>query len=277
VRESLDEGKKGIIVCKIGGSIVEGIHPTFIADLKSLRDSGARVVLVHGGGDQVTEIAEKLGKKQRFIKSPDGISSRYTDKETAEIFTMVMSGLVAKRIVQSLGRDGIEAVSLTGLERGMIRAERKNRLVIVDDRGRKLAIDGGYTGKISEVRTGYVETILDSGAVPVISPVAASLEWDLLNVDGDRACSHVAGAMGANAAVFLTDVEGLLLGDSVVSKLTAAEAREAVKRVGAGMDKKLIAAAEAVERGAGMSVISSGLVENPLSSALARKGTVITP
>jgi acetylglutamate/LysW-gamma-L-alpha-aminoadipate kinase len=266
-----------IVVCKIGGSVAEGLHPSFTNDLKALLGSGSRVVLVHGGGDQVTDIAERLGKKQRFVRSPEGITSRYTDRETAEIFAMVMSGLVAKRLVWGLARGGVSAVSLSGLDAGLIRAERKDRLIIVDDRGRKLAIEGGYTGRITGVNVAYLEAVLASGMVPIISPVAAGGEWEPLNVDGDRACAHLAGAMGAGAAVFLTDVEGLRLDGELVKRMGAAEARAAVRRVGAGMDKKLLAAAEAVEKGAHLAVIASGLVANPLSAALAGSGTIVTP
>ena len=135
-----------IIVCKIGGSIIAGVNPTIVDDIKSLRESGTDVVLVHGGGDQVTEIAEKMGKKQEFITSPEGIKSRYTDKETAEIFTMVMSGLLAKQIVQTLEKNGIQSLSLTGIDGMLLRAQRKKKLIVMDDRGRKLAIEGGFQG-----------------------------------------------------------------------------------------------------------------------------------
>ena len=108
---------------------------------------------------------------------------------------------------------------------------------------------------------------MSNNLVPVISPVAAGEEFELLNVDGDRACSHVAGALKADAAIFLTDTEGLILDDVVVSKMSTEEGRKALPRIGAGMDKKVIAAVEAVEMGAKMSVIASGLKENPLQKA----------
>ena len=125
------------IVCKIGGSVIGGVNPTIIEDIKQISSSGAKIVLVHGGGDQVTEIAEKLGKKQKFVSSPEGIKSRYTDKETAEIFTMVMSGLLSKKIVQTLVSNGINAMSLSGVDCSLLVAERKQRLVIIDERGKK--------------------------------------------------------------------------------------------------------------------------------------------
>jgi [amino group carrier protein]-L-2-aminoadipate 6-kinase len=265
-----------IIVCKIGGSIIDGVNPSIIDDIKNLRKDGSNVILVHGGADQVTAFAEKLGKQQKFITSPGGIKSRYTDKETAEIFMMVMSGQLSKQIVQILEKSDIPCVSLTGIDGNLLSAERKKKLIALDDRGRKIAIDGGYTGKIDSVNTELLEVLVSSRFVPLISPVALSEEFDFLNVDGDRACSHIAGAMKADAAVFLTDTEGLILDDKVVTSMQTPEAKEALPRIGSGMDKKVIAAIEAVEMGAKMSVIASGLKENPLKNALSGIGTVIS-
>jgi acetylglutamate/LysW-gamma-L-alpha-aminoadipate kinase len=263
------------IVCKIGGSVIEGINPTVIDDIKQMRLEGARLVLVHGGGDQVTAIAEKIGKKQEFITSPEGIKSRYTDKQTAEIFTMVMSGLLAKQIAQTLLKNGIEPVTLTGLDGQLLCAIRKKKLVIIDERGRRVMIDGGYTGKISRVNAALLDRILSDKYVPIVSPVAISEEFDLLNVDGDRACSSVAGALNADAAIFLTDTEGLILDDRVVPELSTKEAREVLPKIGAGMNQKIMAAIEAVETGARKSVIASGLKNNPLQNAISERGTVI--
>ncbi len=272
----IEESSTKSIVCKIGGSIIEGVDPSIVDDIKSLGARGVRTVLVHGGGDQVTEYAEKLGKKQRFITSPEGIKSRYTDKETAEIFTMVMNGLLSKKIVQTLLANGINAISLSGLDGSLLMAERKQRLVIIDERGRKVAIEGGYTGKISAVNTKLLSNLFDLSIVPVISPVAAENgNWNLLNIDGDRACSHIAGALKADASIFLTDTEGLILDGSVVKNLTTEEAKKALSSIGPGMDKKVIAAVEAVEMGSRKSVISSGLRKNPIQKALNNEGTVI--
>jgi [amino group carrier protein]-L-2-aminoadipate 6-kinase len=266
------------IVCKIGGSIIGGTDSSLVANIRDVMESGAKIAIVHGGGDQVTEIAEKLGKPQRFITSPEGIKSRFTDQETSEIYAMVMSGLLSKKIVRTLEQNGLSAVSLTGLDCGTLRAARKKKLIILDERGRKVAIDGGYTGKISGVNTDFLNRLMDSSILPVISPVAADEEnWDLLNVDGDRACSHVAAALRASAALFLTDTEGVMLDGKVVEKATTKEAREFLPKIGSGMDKKVIAAVEAVEMGAKKSIIASGLRTNPLKNALADKGTVIYP
>jgi acetylglutamate/LysW-gamma-L-alpha-aminoadipate kinase len=269
--------KTKTLVCKIGGSIIDGVNPTIIDDIKRLRAEGTKVVFVHGGGDQVTEIAEKLGKKQTFVTSPEGIKSRYTDKETMEIFAMVMCGLISKRIVQTLVRNGINALSISGLDALFLIAERKQRLVILDDRGRKVAIEGGYTGKITNVNSALLNNLLDLSIVPVVSPVAAENgNWNLLNVDGDRACSHIAGAIKADVSLFLTDTEGLILHNEVVKSMTMAEARKALPQIGSGMDKKIIAAIEAIEMGTKKSIIASGLRVNPIEGALRGLGTVIS-
>jgi [amino group carrier protein]-L-2-aminoadipate 6-kinase len=246
--------------------------------MKELIQQGTRLVVVHGGGDQVTEIAEKLGKPQKFITSPEGIKSRFTDRETAEIYAMVMSGLLSIKIVRALAESGLSSLSLTGADCGLLRATRKKRLVILDERGRKVAIDGGYTGKISSVNTAFLGELLSSSIIPVISPVACDSEnWDLLNVDGDRACSHIAGALRADATIFLTDTEGVLLDGKVIEKIKTEEARKLLPKIGSGMDKKVIAAVEAVEMGAKKSIIASGTKKDPLKNALSENGTVILP
>src|SRR5512142_745383 len=149
-----------LLVIKMGGSILkEGTATDLVADLKEVAKSH-KVVLVHGGGAEVTEIASKLGKEQKFIMSPEGFRSRYTDKETVEIYTMVMAGKINKQLVLALEEQGISAVGLSGLDAGLLRAERKTRLIAVDERGRKRVIDGGYTGKISQVNIELLNLLL---------------------------------------------------------------------------------------------------------------------
>jgi len=261
-------GSRSVYVCKVGGSIIEGVHPSIVENIKAIVGRGEGVVLVHGGGDYVTEVAERLGKKQVFVTSPEGIRSRYTDRETAEIYTMVMSGLLAKRIVLLLERSGLGCVSLSGVDYGLIRAERKKRLTVIDERGRKVVVEGGYTGRITSVNTHILGLFIEQGIVPVVSPVALGEEYELLNVDGDRACAGIAGALEARCAVFLTDVEGVYSNGELVRTLSVEGARALLPKVGNGMDVKLLAAVEAVEKGAHMSVISSGLKENPIDAAL---------
>ncbi len=184
------------IVIKLGGDMVKGQFPAgLLADLKKLGPAH-QLILVHGGGDVVTEIATKLGKEQRFVVSPDGIRSRYTDRETMDIFTMVMCGLIAKKLVETLSTNGIRAVSLSGLDGGILRATRKKKLLIVDERGRKVVIDGGYTGRMQSADGTVLDALLERGFVPLVSPIAMGDDSEPLNVDSDRAAAYVAMGRG---------------------------------------------------------------------------------
>ena len=265
------------IVVKVGGSIKkEGVPAALVEDVASLAQSH-QLVIVHGGGDVVTQYATRLGKEQRFVVSPEGIRSRYTDRETAEIYQMVMTGLLAKRLVSALGGAGVRGVSLSGLDGQLLRGRRKTKLVIVDDRGRKVAVEGGYTGKVAGVNTALLDTLLSQGYVPVVSPVAAGEAGEPLNVDGDRTASSVAAGSKADSVVFLTDVDGLTLDEELVAHLTPAEASSSLPKIGFGMQKKVMAAVEAVEGGVKEAVICSGTAVGPLSRALAHdRCTVIS-
>lgn len=263
-----------MITIKIGGSVVDNLHPSTISDIKKIvKQEG--VVLVHGGGKEVTKVSEALGKKPEFVVSPSGIKSRYTDKETAEIFTMVMSGKINKTIVRMLQKNGINAIGLSGVDGKIIQAERKKKLLIVNEKGRKQAIDGGYTGKITDVNAPLVQSLLKDGYTPVISPIAISEESDFLNVDGDRAAAYVAGKIQSDKVLFLTNVDGLLIDEKLVKNLTLAEAKEIRPKIGFGMEKKILAATEALDMGVKEALIANGQKENPISSAIAHENCTV--
>lgn len=263
------------VVVKIGGSLLrQGMPAALLDDMAGLSRT-TQIAVVHGGGETVTEIATKLGKEQRFVVSPEGIKSRYTDRETAEIYTMVMSGMLAKGIVLSLRSKGISAVSLTGLDGSLFSGKRKKKLVIVDERGRRLLIEGGYTGKVESVNSSLVDILMTGGYVPVISPVAVGEDSEPLNIDGDRAASALASGISADAVVFLTNVEGLLLDGKLVERLSISEAAAKLPQVGFGMQKKVIAAIDSVKAGVKEALICSGARDQPLSNALAHRGCTV--
>ena len=265
-----------MITIKIGGSVVDNLHPSTIDDIKKVVEQEG-VILVHGGGKEVTKVTEQLGKEPKFVVSPSGIKSRYTDKETSEIFTMVMSGRINKTIVQMLQKNGINAIGLSGMDGKTIEANRKKKLMIMNEKGRKQVIDGGYTGKISNVNSDLIKTIMDKGYTPVISPIAISEESEFLNVDGDRAAANVAGYVKADKVLFITNVDGLLMEDKLVEKLSLEEAKEIMPKIGFGMEKKILAATEALEMGVKEALIANGQRENPISSAMEHNNcTVIT-
>ena len=264
-----------MITIKIGGSVVDNLHPSTISDIKKVAEQEG-VILVHGGGKEVTKVSEQLGKEPKFVTSPSGIKSRYTDLETAEIFTMVMSGRINKTIVRMLQKNGINAIGLSGVDAKIIQAERKKKLLIINEKGRKQAIDGGYTGKISEVNSSFIQSLLDQGLTPVISPIAISEEGDFLNVDGDRAAAYVAGKVKSDKVLFITNVDGLIMDEKLVENLSLAEAKEIRPKIGPGMEKKILAATEALDMGVGEALIGNGQKENPISSAISHdKCTVI--
>lgn len=266
-----------LIIIKLGGSIVGNeVSQTLLEDIKSVH-SQRKIVLVHGGGDQVTEIAEKLGKEQSFIVSPGGIRSRYTDWETVVIYTMVMVGKINKIIVSTLQGAGINAIGLSGVDGAIIRAQRKKKLIVIDEKGRKKVIEGGYTGKIQSVNSDLFNILLAKNYLPVIAPIALGEEYELLNIDGDRAAAYVAGGLRADKVIFLTDVSGVMMNDKLIEKLSVSEAKELMPKIGFGMEKKILASIEAIEMGAKESIIASGLVRNAIESAIAHKnGTVIS-
>ena len=263
-----------MITIKIGGSVVDNLHSTTISDIKKVVESEG-VILVHGGGKEVTKVSEQLGKEPKFVVSPSGIKSRYTDQETAEIFTMVMSGRINKTIVRLLQKNGVNAIGLSGVDAKILQAERKKKLIIVNEKGRKQAIDGGYTGKITEVNVKFIKSLLEQGYTPVISPIAISEEFDFLNVDGDRAAAYVAGKVQADKVLFITNVDGLLMDEKLVTDLTLAEAKEIRPKVGFGMEKKILAATEALDMGVKEALIANGQKENPISAAIAHENCTV--
>jgi [amino group carrier protein]-L-2-aminoadipate/L-glutamate 6-kinase len=263
-----------MITVKIGGSVVNGLSTSAILDIKNIL-SREKLILVHGGGKEVTDIAVRLGKEQKFVVSPGGVKSRFTDKETAEIYTMVMSGKINKEIVKTFLQYGIRAVGISGIDGGLLKASRKKKLVILNDKGRKMTIEGGFTGKIGAVDANLLDTLTGRGYLPLVSPIALSEEFDYLNVDGDRAAAYIAAGTGADKVVFLTNVKGLILDGNLVTHMTLAEANSIISKIGFGMEKKVFACTEALNMGVNEAIIGSGYVDDPVSSALAHNNCTV--
>jgi [amino group carrier protein]-L-2-aminoadipate 6-kinase len=267
-----------VLIIKLGDRVMESaLSEQSLKDLRAVA-SKTSIVLVHGGGGTVTRVAENLGIQQKFVVSPEGFRSRYTDEETVQVYTMVMAGKINKNIVRRLQQAGIPAVGLSGLDGGLIRAQRKQRLVVAGENGRKRVIDGGYTGRITGVNAALLESLIESGYVPVIAPIAMSEAFEPLNVDGDRTAAYVAGALRAEQLLLLTDVDGLSYDGQLVSTMNAGQAKQLLPRIGPGMITKTYAALEAVSMGVKSVKIGKGTLENPFSTALSQEsGTRILP
>lgn len=265
-----------LVVVKLGGRVLQENLSMLTQDIKNQLSKKHYFVLVHGGGTEVSEIASKMGKKQKFVVSPKGFRSRYTDKETLEIYTMVMMGRINKRITAALQSEGICGVGLSGIDGLLVKAKRKKRIIILDDRERKRVINGGYTGQIREVRSKLLRLLLRNGCIPVIAPIAISEEYEPLNVNGDRMAAHIARAVKADKLLLLTDVSGIMVNGKTLPKTTISELERMLSKVGPGMMTKAYATIEALKLGVGEVVISSGLEKKPVTLSLSHKcGTVV--
>ena len=262
------------VVVKVGGRVVDSNLEGVLESI-AIHSRSHELFIVHGGGDQVTRYSVKMGVKPRFVVSPSGVRSRYTSLEELEVYVMVMAGKINKEIVAGLYRRGVKAVGLTGADGGLLVAERKKRIIIVDERGRKRVIEGGYTGRIIRVNKSLIEKLSEMGYTVVVAPIAVSGEGELLNVDGDQAACSIAGALKADYLVMLTDVEGLIMDGEVVRRIGVGEVEEMASKAGFGMNRKLLMIKKALEEGVGRAVIASGLVKDPVGEALSGNGTVI--
>ncbi len=265
------------IVVKLGGA--EGVDFSAIcADVAVLLQQGKRFVLVHGGSAEANALGEALGAPPRFITSPSGYTSRYTDRKTLEIFVMAVNGKVNTLLVEQLQRLGVNALGLSGLDGRLLLATRKEAIQSVEN-GKRILIRDDYTGKIEQVNAGLLQTLLDSGYLPVLAPVAASQKGEALNVDADRAAAMIAAALHAEILILLTAVPGLMRAfpdeSTVIPRLSQTQLEEALNYAEGRMKKKVLGAQEALQGGVQQVIIADGRVATPISNALAGKGTVI--
>jgi acetylglutamate/LysW-gamma-L-alpha-aminoadipate kinase len=262
-----------MIVVKCGGRVIKD---SFDILLRSVLQYNDKIILVHGGGDIVNEYSKKMGIDPLFVTSPEGIRSRYTSKEELDVYIMVMN-LINKKIVTSLVSNGKKSIGLTGADGPIVLAERKKRIVIIDERGKKRIIDGGYTGKITQVNSNYIFSLLTIFDDMIIAPLAVDInENTLLNVDGDQMAFNIAKATKADILILLTDVNGVMIEGKIINNLSADEARDLSRKVGAGMNRKLLMASEAVNSGVKKVIIAQGKIEDSINNALKGNGTVIS-
>ncbi|HHT80288.1 MAG TPA: acetylglutamate kinase [Spirochaetales bacterium] len=232
-----------VVVVKYGGSAMvdEALCASVIQDIAMLKYIGLKPVVVHGGGNEITSMLTRLGKKTEFI---DGL--RITDAETAKIAEMVLSGSIGKSLVEKLQSVGIQAAGISGKDGRTLLCSRKK-----DDKERDL----GFVGQIDKVDTTLLKTLIDNGFVPVLSPVGVDEESHTYNVNADYAASAVAGALDAQKLIFLTDVEGILKdkddASTLFSSLTRREALQYIEDgiIVGGMIPKVQCCLDALEKG----------------------------
>ena len=265
-------------VIKLGGGEGNALEPALLELARRWHD-GQRWVLVHGGSARTNEVATALGHPPRFVTSPAGYTSRRTDAETAQIFTMVVAGDLNKQIVRRLQALGVDALGLSGLDGRLLEARRKRALRVVEN-GRQRILRDDYTGTVKRVNADLLRSLLDQGYAPVICPPALGEDHEALNVDGDRAAAAIASALGAQRLLLLTGAPGLLrdaeMPESVIPSLDRTHLEQATRDYAQGrMRLKLRAAGEALEGGVGAVHIAASDRPDPLSRSLAGEGTVI--
>lgn len=268
---------KSIIVVKLGGT--EGVDFSAIcADAAELLAQGQKLVFVHGGSAEANSLGEALGTPPKFITSPSGYTSRYTNRETMEVFLMAVNGKVNSLLTEQLHGLGINAFGLSGMDGGLMVAARKDAIQSVENGKRKIIRDD-YTGKIETVNVALLEMLLGAGYLPVIAPVAVSQKGEALNVDADRAAAMVASALKAETLILLTAVPGLMKNfpdeSTLVRRLPQSQLPAALEAAQGRMKKKVLGAEEALKGGVGKVIIADGRIASPISSAIAGNGTVI--
>ncbi len=252
-----------IVVIKYGGNamINEELKMSVMRDIVLLRLIGVKVVLVHGGGPEISEMLKKIGKESVFI---DGL--RYTDEETAEVVRMVLAGKINKSLVNLLESIGGKALGLCGIDGHMMKCCKENEKL-------------GYVGKIVEMDTKVITDALNAGYIPVVSTVGYDDEGHIYNVNADTASAVIAGALGATSLILMTDIAGVLRNrddaNSLIEKIYVSEIPSLVKQgiISGGMIPKIDCCREAIRRGVKKVFIIDGRVAHSiLVETLSDKG-----
>ncbi len=258
-----------IVVIKYGGNAM--INPQLkeqvMEDIALLWLIGVKVVLIHGGGPEISQTMERLGKKAVFV---DGL--RVTDQETVDIVQMVLAGKVNKTLVNLIQMKGGHAVGLSGIDGGIIEAKMKNEAL-------------GYVGQITKIRTQPITDLLEKNYVPIISTVASDRQGNVYNINGDTAAAYIAGALGAERLIMMTDIAGILMDkddpSTLIPHITVEEAGKLYDNgiISGGMIPKVDCCIEALEHGVKNVVIMDGRIPHSILMELLTDegaGTMVT-
>ena len=242
------------VVIKYGGNamINEDLKQQVMEDICLLWLIGVKVVLIHGGGPEISETMKRLGKQAQFV---GGL--RVTDKETVDIVQMVLAGKVNKTLVNLLQMKGGHAVGVSGIDGGIIEATMKDEAL-------------GYVGKITRIRTRPITDLLEKNYIPVVSTVASDRQGNTYNINGDTAAAWIAGALHAERLIMMTDIAGILRDkddpSTLIPALTVKEAKNLFDEgvISGGMIPKVDCCIEAIEKGVKHVVIMDGRVPHSI-------------
>ena len=243
-----------IVVVKYGGNAMINamLKHQVMEDIVLLSLIGVKTVLVHGGGPEISETMQKLGKKAEFV---DGL--RVTDRETVDIVQMVLAGSINKTLVNLLQMNGGKAMGISGMDGRLIEARIKDERL-------------GYVGDVVHVNIEPVTDLLEKGYIPVISTIGCDRDGNTYNINGDTAAAHIAGALGAERLIMLTDIAGILRDRndpaSLIPAITIDEARQlrADGVISGGMIPKVECCIDAIHRGVKNAIIMDGRIPHSI-------------
>ena len=258
-----------IVVIKYGGNamINEELNQQVMEYICLLWLIGVKVVLIHGGGPEISQTMKRLGKEAVFL---NGL--RVTDKETVDIVQMVLAGKINKTLVNLLQIKGGHAVGLSGIDGGIIEAKMKDERL-------------GFVGEITKIRTQPITDLLEKNYIPVISTVASDRQGNTYNINGDTAAAYIAGALNAKRLIMMTDIDGILRDkddpSTLIHKLTVSEAKGLYDEgvISGGMIPKVDCCIEAIQKGVQTVVINDGRVPHSILMELLTDegaGTMVT-
>ena len=250
------------MVIKYGGNAMvdERLKLGFARDVVLLKLVGMNPVVVHGGGPQIGQMLEQIGKESEFVQG-----MRVTDAETMKVVEMVLGGLVNKEIVTRINQQGGRAVGLTGKDGDLIHATKLKMTRSSPDTNEEEVIDIGHVGEVSHVDTGVVDWLVGGNFIPVIAPIGVGADGHSYNINADLVAGKVAEALAAEKLILLTNTPGVLdANQELLSELSVAEVESLIGDgvIAGGMLPKVRCALEAVLAGVGTATISDGRVEH---------------
>ena len=243
-----------ICVIKYGGNamINEKLKQAVMRDLVLLNLVGVKVVLVHGGGPEISGMLKKIGKESKFV---NGL--RVTDEETVEIVQMVLAGKVNKDLVSLISQAGGRSIGLSGIDGKMIRAEVKDKAL-------------GFVGEIRKINPQPIFDVLKNGYIPVVSTIGCDKEGNTYNVNADTAAAKIAAALNAETLISMTDIAGLMLDkddpSTLISSVDISEIPDMIEKgiIGGGMIPKVECCVDALKNGVSKVFIIDGRVEHSI-------------
>jgi len=247
-----------VIVVKYGGKAMQSdeLREQVMEDIVLLRLIGVKIVLVHGGGPEISDFMTKLGKKPEFV---DGL--RVTDKETASIVQMVLAGKVNKELVSLIEKKGGTAIGISGIDGRLIEAKMKDERL-------------GFVGDVTTINIKPVNDLIENGYIPVICTVGTDDDGNVYNINGDTAAAYIAGALDAESMILMTDVKGVLRDmtdpKSLIPELTVSDAEKLKDEgvIAGGMIPKVGCCIKALEKGVKNVVIMDGTVPHSILTEL---------